>query len=103
MCDKVGRERWRVSKMMGDKVVCDKIVRERWCVTKIVCDKVVCDKVVCDKVLCKSVCDEARGEGGGEEADGIQNQKQKTHTHKNVGNQYLQINTTVLFLMDGRL
>ena len=48
--------------------------------------------------MCKSVCDEARGEGGGEEADGIQNQKQKTHTHtKNVGNQYLQINTTVLF------
>ena len=30
--------------------------------------------------MCKSVCDEARAEGGGEEADGIQNQKQKTHT-----------------------
>ena len=25
-------------------------------------------------------CDEARAEGGGEEADGIQNQKQEPHT-----------------------
>ena len=41
----------------------------------------LCVTKFCVKNMCKSVCDEARGEGGGEEADGIQNQKQKTHTH----------------------